>query len=484
MIKYYLDTLELNMIGETIVFAADNYEFSWFLLPSQEISSPIFILNYEDTPKQGNKKALKINLQFLIFERRKVDVATKKRLAQFGEMQGAPDWYGTPLDEIHFEWSPEEEVEIERYCEKILKNIEEEGGMTPAERFKATFENKPRDRALVYVLYGNVFGSKVLDSEANAIMPIDIYKYPKLWVKVHLAAVARFKLDFANSYGIAYGEEFYRANAMMIEYGNPVIAEDPKIKTMEDLEGIVAPDPKLDGLYPGYLWANRELRRIYDKYGLTGKMCMMPRICGDPHSIVMMYMMGYAGFAKALRKNKELAIKCLEIATEWEIAYGKAVQEAAQAESLYMCAMTGAQPPKGYEWLAEYWAKVGQALAPKSWNIYGYGYAGALQWLDILKENGALGDGTFRGGLHDYQCPFKPMIDWHRDNELTLFSMNSDKTLLDGPISKIEEEVKEIVEYGKSYNGFGIAIGMVDYWTPFANLDAAVAAAKKYGRTE
>jgi hypothetical protein len=123
-------------------------------------------------------------------------MATKKRLKQFGEMKDAPDWYGTPLDKLHFEWSREEEVEIERYCAKTLKNIEEEGGMTPLERFKATFEGKPRDRALLYVLHGNVFGSKVLDSEANAIKPIDIYQHPKLWVKLNLAVVARFKLDF------------------------------------------------------------------------------------------------------------------------------------------------------------------------------------------------------------------------------------------------------------------------------------------------
>jgi hypothetical protein len=41
-----------------------------------------------------------------------------------------PSWYGTPLEQLYFEWSREEELELERYCEKILKNASEEE-MTP-----------------------------------------------------------------------------------------------------------------------------------------------------------------------------------------------------------------------------------------------------------------------------------------------------------------------------------------------------------------
>jgi len=41
-------------------------------------------------------------------------------------MEGAPDWYDTPLDKLDFEWSHDEKVEIERYCEKIHQNIAEE----------------------------------------------------------------------------------------------------------------------------------------------------------------------------------------------------------------------------------------------------------------------------------------------------------------------------------------------------------------------
>jgi uroporphyrinogen-III decarboxylase len=410
-------------------------------------------------------------------------MAREQRLKQLGPMDGAPDWYGTPLGDLHFEWTPEEKLEIERYCEKTLKNIEEEGGMTPLERFKATFECKPRDRALIYVFHGNVFGARVLDSHADAIKPIDVFRNPKLWVKVNLANVARYKLDFANAYGITYGEELWGGHGRMIEYGNPVMEGDPPIKSIEDLEGLVAPDPEKDGLYPGYLWACRELRRIYDEYGLSKVLPILPRICGDPHSIVMMYMMGWAPFTINLRKNPEFCRRCLDLATEFEIKYGQAVLDACSPDAVYMCAMTGAQAPKGNEWLADYWARVGAPLAPQAPVVYGYGFGGATKWLPILWEKGALGPGSFSGGAHDSQNDYKQMIDFHREHNLWVTSLGSDKTLLDGPVSAIEGEIKQLCELGKSHHGFCLGIGMVDYWTPPEHVDVAVEAAKKYGRT-
>ncbi|MGB5156758.1 hypothetical protein [Desulfobacterium sp. N47] len=65
---------------------------------------------------------------------------------KLGKMKGAGPYYGKSLDELNasLSWGPEEEREIERYCEKIHNNIKEEE-MTPMERFKATMEGKERD---------------------------------------------------------------------------------------------------------------------------------------------------------------------------------------------------------------------------------------------------------------------------------------------------------------------------------------------------
>ena len=65
--------------------------------------------------------------------------------------------------------------------------------MTPLERLNATFAGKPRDRQLVFLYTFNTYAARTLDSGADAIRPIEIYRNPKLYVKAHLASVARFK---------------------------------------------------------------------------------------------------------------------------------------------------------------------------------------------------------------------------------------------------------------------------------------------------
>ena len=409
------------------------------------------------------------------------EVVKDKRRRQFGNLEGAPGWYGTPLSELHFEWSREEQLEIDRYCELILKNAAEEE-MTPLERFEATFRGKPRDRALIAVLYNNSYGVRTLDSAADALKPIDVYRNPKLWVKVHLATVARFKLDYANPFEISYTEEFWGGSARMTEYGSTNLIGGPPIRSIEDLAALEVPDPTRDGLFPGYLWGLRELRRIYDEHGVSKVMPIYPRICGDPHSIAMLYMMGWAPFAMSLRKDPELCRRCLELATEWEIRYGQAVIDAARPQALFMCAMTGVVAPEGNEWLTDYWTKVGRALGSQVPVTYAYAFPMTVQLLPTMWERGALGPGSFVGGLHDEQCDPEKMLDFHREHDLYIACIGSCQTLLDGPVSAIEEEMEQLSGFGKSYPRFSAAIGMVNYWTPQSHLDAAIAAAKKHGR--
>src|SRR4030043_1613541 len=97
-------------------------------------------------------------------------------------LENAPNWYGTPLDQLRFEWSHEEELEIERYCEKILKNASAEE-MTPRQRFEATMAGRKRDRLLIEALYFNPYAVQTLNSAADVLKPIDVCRNPKLLVK-------------------------------------------------------------------------------------------------------------------------------------------------------------------------------------------------------------------------------------------------------------------------------------------------------------
>ena len=45
--------------------------------------------------------------------------------ARGGGLEGAPDWYGTPVDRLDFEWSEAEQLELEDYCSQIHLNLAE-----------------------------------------------------------------------------------------------------------------------------------------------------------------------------------------------------------------------------------------------------------------------------------------------------------------------------------------------------------------------
>ena len=81
------------------------------------------------------------------------------------------------MDELDFEWSPEEELEC--YCQRILKNVAEEE-MTPRQRFEATMEGRARDRLLLETLYFNLYAVRTLDSAADALEPVGVCRNTKI----------------------------------------------------------------------------------------------------------------------------------------------------------------------------------------------------------------------------------------------------------------------------------------------------------------
>ncbi|MFC2017821.1 hypothetical protein ACFLTQ_00765 [Chloroflexota bacterium] len=246
----------------------------------------------------------------------------------------APYWYNTPLEKLDFEWSREEKVLIDRNCDQIRKNIDEEGGMTPLERWKATMFGGDKDRMLTYLATMTVYASHAMDSHCDAIKPIDIYRYPKLFLLAHLATAARFKLDYCNFHNINYGEDMWGGQSRMIDYGNPIIEPPYPVQSMEDFEGMPIPDTRKDGLYPGYLWANREYRRILEEHNLP--LPLWTSICPGPDLLMMMGMTGWTEFSMFLRRKPELIKKGMDIATEFLIGFGKSMIDECKPDGIWM----------------------------------------------------------------------------------------------------------------------------------------------------
>jgi hypothetical protein len=88
-------------------------------------------------------------------------------------------------------------------------------------------------------------------------------------------------------------------------------------------------------------------------------------------------------------------------------------------------------------------------------------------------------DGGIGGWMEDVDM-FK-ILDWHREHNIFHTIMMRGKALEEGSMSVIEEEMKALSEYGKPDPKFSPGIAPV-WHVPQPNVDAAVAAFKKYNK--
>ena len=411
---------------------------------------------------------------------------------RLGKMQNAPDWYGTPLEKLHFEWSKEEELIIERYCEKIIKNAEEEE-MTPLQRWEATWNKQPKDRLFIDLLHMPNYAIRTLDSFADAIKPADQYQRPKLAVLDHLATTARFKLDIINWYMWAYTEELWGADAKMVDYATPMQLGDPPIKTLEDVENVEVPDPKLHGLFPGYLWAARETVNIMKKYGLDKVIPIVLSFCGDPLGTMHLGMTGFGPGMVMAQKDQELFKACMEKAAQWCIRLGCAVKEF-NPNAVYVCSYMGAIPPnlkKGSReidnsWIADNIGMVGKAVQDHLGKpIHSYhlvGAAGFEQWEPLYLERGGVGPGSFAGWWIGPEMDPDHFYGFAREHDLWCGCSIDDHALLNGDMETIEALLATRARIAKQYAKHSLAFGTIEYWTPQPVLEQAIETAKRLGK--
>ena len=411
---------------------------------------------------------------------------------KMGKMENAPDWYNTPLDKLHFEWSKEEEQILERLCEKILKNASEEE-MTPMQRWNATWNKKPKDRLFIDVLHMPNYAIRTLDSFADAIPPGDQYKHPKLSVLAHLATTARFKLDIINWYMWAYTEELWGANARMLDYATPMQLGDPPIKTLEDCAAVAVADPKKHGIFPGYLWAARETINIMKKYGVDKVMPIVLSFCGDPLGTMHLGMTGFGVGMVMAKKDQALFKACMEKAAEWCIRLGKAVKEF-NPNAVYVCSYMGAIPPKmgkaGKEidnsWIADNMGMVGKAVHDhmgKDIPMYHLvGAAGFELWQPLYLERGAVGPGSFGGWWQGPEMDPELFYGFAREHDLWCGCSIDDKALLNGDMGTIEALLATRAKLGKLYPKHSLAFGTIEYWTRQPVLEKAIETAKRLGK--
>ncbi len=135
--------------------------------------------------------------------------------------------------------------------------------------------------------------------------------------------------------------------------------------------------------------------------------------------------------------------------------------------------------------MADEHARIGRAIAPLGVPFaHAWPFDGLAGWMPLMLERGGWGPGSFCGAIVTGDVNYKSFTEFCLEHDLYASACISDKILLNGPISAIEEEVRVRCELAKSRTGSRCAAGIAtpDYFTPPAHMDAAIEAAKKFGR--
>jgi uroporphyrinogen-III decarboxylase len=393
----------------------------------------------------------------------------------WGSLEGAGKWFNVPFHQIDIRFSDEEELEIERYCQKIKENIEKDK-MTPMERWKATIEGQEVDRFLVEAIPATPYPTRVLDGFGNVIKPIDAFRYPKLFLKSQLAFCARFGTDYPDVYSFTYGESEWGGKAKLLEMAHPVLVE-PGVKTMEDVERLKVPNPYRDGQYPLMLWAMHTMKEIFKKHGLAGVVPVVASCCVRGTTMLQLSIRGLKqGYLDPI-KNPDIYHKLMPLSNELAINYAKALRDVG-VDIVWCCCHHATHPPEVFK---EHIAKYDAEFAKKS-GIDGWGYAfNQEKHVSIMHEAG--GYDTVKYLMFDTLTPPEFARKFTKEINKPYIAIIEDKKLMEGS-SKIEEYVKQLIKIGTSAPGvgFGLSAGTIDYWTPPECIDAYVKYAKQYGK--
>lgn len=396
-------------------------------------------------------------------------------MVNWGVLDGAPKWFNTPWTKLDFPFSEEEELEIARYCEKIKQNIEKDK-MTPWERWNAMLEGQEVDRIHVQIHPETTYSVKVLDGYADAVKPIDSFKNPKLFLKAHLASIARFGSHVPQIYSLSYGESEWGGKAKYLERAHPVMYESG-VKTLEDADRLEVPDPRKDGTYPGMLWMIHQMKEKFKEHGLGNLIPVGASCCVPPEWIVALSVRGLkSGFLDPI-KNLDMWHKLIRKTTDFEVGYARALREAG-ADIVWCCQHHSAWPPKVFqEQIAPYCAE----LAKRS-PLDGWAYASNQEThVQIMADAGGYEPVKFVE--YTTETPVEFIRKFTKEIDRAYITCEPDKALLTD-LPTIEATVKHHIKVGTSTPGvgFGMACGAIDYWTPPANVDAFIKYVKEYGK--
>ncbi|MEM2969546.1 MAG: uroporphyrinogen decarboxylase family protein [Candidatus Bathyarchaeia archaeon] len=393
---------------------------------------------------------------------------------RLGILEDAPRWWPNFVPP---EFTETDQLEIERYCKKIVENVVNEKGMTPWERWKALTAMQIPDRPMVHMFIDPIAISRVLDCWSYSLKPgYDMYNYPELFVKANLAWVAKFNYDLPCVYTLW-------AAISMVEWGGSSKAKmvptlmptsiDPPVKTDDDWDRIHLPDVHRDGLLPASLWAIRKTKEFMKKYGVSDLMPLMgyTEFCPYPPAILL----GMKGSLVAIKRRPELAHKAAELLTQFNIDYDKAMREAG-ADITISSGELGVAGMEQGKLFDKYYLRIAKEAGPN--HLFADSGMGVSS-LEYRCQTGSIGE---TGWLATTDNPIELQKRLAREYKKVfgVLPINAPALTAQGDPKKLEETLKNTI---KTCAGPGFFQTVhLDYWATQENLEIFVNTAKIYGK--
>ncbi|MBA3035680.1 MAG: hypothetical protein FP814_04220 [Desulfobacterium sp.] len=355
----------------------------------------------------------------------------------------------------------EEETRVDEICKKIRKRVASEQ-ITPRERFEAVYRGETPDRIPIQVC---AIG---LHAASNyGVTTSDLYSDPKIALFAYLTHLERFGYDTLSAFRFSAGEKEFGAKMVYSDHGVPFVNESI-LDTAADLGKVKIPDVRKDGTLPWQLWMLGILKKkLGDIMPIFG---FMP-IPGAIGPVIMPMDKQFL----ALRKDPVLAHCVAALVMKFTIDYGTAMFEAG-ADMIYI---VGVDDQVSYamhrQFEFPYVCGLVKSLPCPCFII------GAGDWSHVLESYAEAGvQGFF---LHSGQpTPLEKAKEVAMSHKLTLRYGISNNLLVHGPVDKIRNEVKRLIQQGWPGGRFVLATDGLDINTPAEHLDVFVEAAKEYGK--
>lgn len=341
-----------------------------------------------------------------------------------------------------------------------------EDRMTPKERVGAFLGGQPIDRVVCAPLILNhaarVLGVKVSEHNRDG----------EMMGKAHLAAYQRYHQDMIT----IFTDTAVLAEAMGTELYYPeddaARVEKPVVRSPEDVDKVQMPDGRTGGRFPVHLEAIRHCCEA------VGEEVFVSCCYGAPFTTAAC-LRGTDMLARDLRRNPDLAHALLKKSLEVVLDFTGAVIEAGGVPVVVDPVATGSilSPAMFEEFAGPYITPVMERIKE----------AGLPAMLHICGKTHRLFEqmaGTGAGVLSLDQADLAEARERVGDRVTLMGNVRPAQTLLNGTPEQVEAEARECLEKAlDSPKGFILASGCeVPLNSPFENVEALMAAARKHGQ--